>query len=62
MLYLSYIPYTFIPNPAIDAFTNVNVKSSNPKKGNIPTLAYENYFALDKKINCDTNFARDYYK
>lgn len=45
-LRLSSIPYTFIPNPTIDAFSNVNVKSSNPKKANIPTLAYEDYFII----------------
>jgi len=39
-LRLSSIPYTFIPDPTIDAFTNVNVKCANHKKANIPTLAY----------------------
>lgn len=43
---LGCIPYTFIPDPTIDAFTNVNVKCANPKKSNIPTLSYEDYFIL----------------
>ena len=38
------IPYSFVPDPTIDAFTNLNIKCSNHDKHNIPSLAYEQYF------------------
>lgn len=58
---LASIPYTFVPDPTIDAFTNVNVKCGNLDKHNIPTLAYEKYFNPGPEGSGDTNFARDYY-
>lgn len=42
-LRMASIPYTFVPDPTIDAFTNVNVKCANLNKRNIPTLAYEKF-------------------
>lgn len=61
-LRLAAIPYTFVPDPTIDAFTNVNVKCADINKRNIPTLAYEKFEMKDPESQPDTNFARDYYK
>lgn len=41
---MSSIPYSFVPDPTIDAFTNINIKCANLDKHNIPSLAYEQYF------------------
>lgn len=59
---MASIPYTFVPDPTIDAFTNVNVKCANLNKRNIPTLAYEKFATNAPETLPDTNFARDYYK
>lgn len=59
---IAAIPYTFLPDPTIDAFTNVNVKCANLDKRNIPTLAYEGFSNGAPWTIPDTNFARDYYK
>ena len=56
---LASIPYSFVPDPTIDAFTNVNIKCANLDKRNIPSLAYEQYFCTASDL--DTNFAKDYY-
>jgi len=56
---LASIPYSFVPDPTIDAFTNVNIKCANLEKHNIPSLAYEQYFCSAPDV--DTNFAKDYY-
>jgi len=58
---LASIPYTFVPDPTIDAFTNVNVKCANLDKHNIPTLAYENYMNPSPTVGSTTNFAKDFY-
>ena len=42
-LRMAAIPYTFVPDPTIDAFTNLNVKGANLTKKNIDTLAYEKF-------------------
>lgn len=60
-LRLSSIPYTIFPDPTIDAFTNLNVKSANLNKSNIPTIAYENYFIFNKAEDLNRNFAKDFY-
>ena len=44
---LASIPYSFVPDPTIDAFTNVNIKCCNLDKHNIPSLAYEQYFCTN---------------
>lgn len=57
---LASIPYSFVPDPTIDAFTNVNIKCCNLNKHNIPSLAYEQYFCTNSDSS-ETNFAKDYY-
>ena len=57
---LASIPYSFVPDPTIDAFTNVNIKCCNLNKHNIPSLAYEQYFCTNSEDN-EVNFAKDYY-
>lgn len=48
-----------MPDPTIDAFTNVNIKCARLDKHNIPTLAYEQYFT--DQCGSNTNFVKDYY-
>lgn len=57
---MASIPYSFVPDPTIDAFTNVNIKCANLQKHNIPSLAYEEYFT--GQYDSNTNFTKDYYK
>jgi hypothetical protein len=61
MIRLTSISCSFMPDPTIDAFTNVNVKCANLNKYNIETLAYEKYFRPSKESSLDTNFAKDFY-
>ena len=58
-LRLASIAYSFVPDPTIDAFTNINIKCANLSKHNIPSLAYEQYFCQPQ--DADTNFAKDFY-
>lgn len=59
-LRIASIPYSFVPDPTIDAFTNINIKCANLNKHNIPSLAYEQYFCGGQSEH-DTNFAKDFY-